>query len=94
MNQYEIFTTESDLNNKSTAIDVLLGYPNVTTETERYRIGFKHHTENLWVGVVDKMLVNACSSMTPTDRLIYYDDSDLKDSQYLIDNGWFPPFTE
>ena len=38
MNQYEIFTTESDLNNKSTAIDVLLGYPNVTTETERYRV--------------------------------------------------------
>jgi len=94
MNQYEIFTTEGALNTKSTAIDILLGYPNAATKTDRYRDVLKHDILSSWAGVVDQNLVDACASMTPTDRLQYYDDTDLKDRQYLIDNGWFPPFTE
>lgn len=91
MTQYEIFTLEADGITKNGNIDTLFGYPNATTKTDQYRILIKKYDENLWAGVVDTTLTDACSAMTPTDRANYYDDSDLKNDQYLIVNNWFPP---
>ena len=91
MNQYEIFNSESDLNTKSVAIDVLLGYPNLETKTLKYRNTFKHKNQTLWAGVVDQTLVDVCQSMTSEECVTYYDNTDLKDHKYLKDNGWFPP---
>ena len=88
-NQYEIFTVEADGDTKDTAINTLLGYPDPSIKTDRYRILIKHYTQNLWAGVVNDQLTNACSSMTPAQRAVYYNDSDLKTYQYLVDNSWF-----
>ena len=89
MKQWEIFTVEDDANTKSDAINVLFGYPD--SDTECYRVLIKKYDENLWGGIVDTALVDACSAMTPAQRAVYYDDSDLKDGQYLNDNNWYPP---
>ena len=91
MTQYEIFTVEADGITKNDSIDSLFGYPNVGTKTDRYRILIKKYDEDLWAGIVNTNLTDACSEMTPAERAVYYDDSDLKNDQYLIDNNWFPP---
>lgn len=88
MVQYEIFTVEADGIAKNSAIDTLFGYPNPATKTDRYRILIKKYDANLWAGIVNTKLTDACSSMTPAERAVYYDDSDLKNDQYLINNGW------
>lgn len=89
MKQWEIFTVEADAITKSDAIDGLFGYPN--SDAEYYRILIKKYDENLWAGIVDTALIDACSAMTPAERAVYYDDSDLKDGQYLNDNNWYAP---
>ena len=91
MVQYEIFTVESDGTTKNAAIDTLFGYPNAETKTDRYRVLIKKYNANLWAGIVNTNLTDACSQMSPADRAQYYNDSDLKNDQYLIDNGWFAP---
>lgn len=91
-NQYEIFGTEEAGNTKTSAIDTLLGYPNSPTKTDNYRGLIKKYNVSSWVGDVDQRLINACASMTPSDRLLHYQDSDLKDYQWMVDNGWFPPY--
>ena len=90
--QFEIFSTQSALTTKNTAINTLLGYPNEETDTERYRDNGKweHPTSGLWAGIVGDALVGACSKMTHEERLPYYDDSDLKSYEWMKDNGWFP----
>jgi len=90
--KFEIFSTEVDLNTKSSAIDVLLGYPNTPNKTTMYRCGLEKYQSTDWVGCVDDNLVDACASMTPAQRLQYYDDSDLKTPQWLVDNNWYPPY--
>lgn len=89
MLKYEIFTDLIVLNTKTAWIDLLYGYPNVETKTTTYRNAIKHKDEDLWAGAVDEKLINACSGMSAEDRLQYYDDSDLKDNQYFLDNNWF-----
>ena len=88
---FEIFTTESALNTKSTAIDTLFGYPNAETKTTMYRCGIEKYEGTDWAGCVDDVLVAACSEMTAEQRAVYYDDSDLKSYQWLVDNDWFEP---
>ena len=88
-NLYEIFRAEEEGLTKNAAIDTLFGYPNLKTKTERYRILIKHPDENLWAGIIDDDLINACSKMTTEQQVVYYDNSDLKDHQYLQDNDWF-----
>ena len=90
MIQYEIFTVEADGIDKNDAINTLFGYPNVATKTDKYRDLIKKYNETLWAGVINSALTDICSQMTPTDRANYYDDSDLKNDQYLTDNNWFP----
>ena len=80
------FTTDGF--DKSNAINTLLGYTD--PNTEYYRILIKKFDENLWAGIVDTVLIHACAAMTPTQRAVYYDDSDLKDGQYLNDNNSRP----
>ena len=96
MVQYEIFTIEINGIAKNDAIDSLFEYPNPATETDRYRGTsddplIKKYDANLWAGIVNTHLTDACASMTPAERAIYYNDSDLKNDQYLIDNGWYAP---
>lgn len=93
---YEIFAIKSEGETKNDAIDNLLGYPKPKYLTYDYRKDdegyFKHYTEELWAGIVEDELTDACDGMTHEQKLPYYNDSDLKDGQYLIDNGWYPPF--
>jgi hypothetical protein len=89
MNKYEIFTSLEDIEIKDNAINQLLGYPNPETHTTQYRLPFKHDTEDLWAGVVDDELVNACSTMTEEERGQYYDADNLVDRAYLEANHWF-----
>jgi hypothetical protein len=89
MDQFEIFTVEAEGDIKSAAIDELLGYPNVNTQTDTYRCLLKHVSQDLWAGVVDDVLVEACGSMSDVERAQYYNDSDLKDSDYLEQNNWY-----
>lgn len=89
MEKFEIFTVEQDGLTKNSSINTLLGYPDEETKTERYRELIKKYNQSEWAGVVDDDLVNACASMTPSERAVYYDDSDLKTYQWLIDNNWF-----
>ncbi len=88
---YEIFTVEDNWKDKSDAIDGLFGYPDASKGTICYREKIKSYSEEKWAGAVDQTLVDACASMTPTERAVFYDDSDLKDAAYLDANGWFPP---
>lgn len=88
---FEIFTTESPLTTKSTAIDTLYGYPNDVTKTEEYRIGEEKYQGTDWCGCVDDILQSTCEPMTPEQRAVYYDDSDLKSMEWLNDNNWFDP---
>lgn len=90
---YEIFNNNTELEIKNHAIDQLLGYPDIETETYRYRPYDKiqKYEGTQWAGIVDNNLINACAEMTPEERLQYYDDSDLKSPQWLKDNNWFPP---
>ncbi len=87
---YQIFSLETDFDTKSTAIDGLFGFPTASGDTICYREKIKSDSEELWAGVVKQDLVDACASMTPSERLVFYDDSDLKDAAYLDANGWFP----
>ena len=89
---FQIFITESELDTKTANINVLLGYPDPETHTTTYREGFQKYEGTEWAGTVKDDLVEACSGMTPAERLEYYDDSDLKTYQWLSDNDWFPPY--
>ncbi len=88
---FEIFTTQSALDTKTSAINTLLNYPDVPSKTDTYREGFQKYQGTDWAGVVDDKLVTACASMTPSERAQYYDDSDLKTYQWLVDNNWYDP---
>lgn len=88
--QYEIFDSEVQAVNKTESINLLLGYPKPVVKTVTYREIVKHSDQNLWAAGIDSELINACSSMTVLERLSYYGSSDLKSTQYLTDNGWFP----
>ena len=85
---YQIFNTEVEFDTHETSINTLLGIPSLGCTTYREKI--KHYTLNQWAGTVTHLLVDACASMTPEERLVYYDDANLKTPQYLNDNGWFP----
>jgi hypothetical protein len=87
--KFEISLIQSDLINKCANIDVLFGYPNLETKTECYREIIKKYDSEEWAGVVGSDLENACSEMSESERLEYYDPSDLKSRQWLVDNGWF-----
>lgn len=90
---FEIFTDYSLLEQKNANINKLLGYPNFVTDTYEYRKSRKKYNANVWAAIVGEELVNACKNMTPAERSNYYDEENLKDFEYLIDNGWFPqPF--
>ena len=91
-NQYEIFSTETAGNTKTSAINTLFGYPNSVTKTDNYRKLIKKYNVSSWAGPVDQRLIDACAEMTPGARLLYYDYSDLKSEQYLIDNNWYAPY--
>lgn len=90
MVQYEIFTIKNNGDTKSAAIDDLMGYPTPNGKTERYRDLIKHNTQDLWAGIITDKLVHICSSMTSEQRAFMYDELDLKDTEYLKDNNWFP----
>lgn len=85
---YEIFQNKAALLSKNNAINNLLGYPNLETKTENYRRDdrYEHPTSGEWAGAVTDELISA---MTPQEKLSYYDDSDLKTWEWLIENGWF-----
>ncbi len=89
---YEIFTAEADGDTKNGVIDTTFGLPNTSIKTTFFRKLFKHKDQDLWAGLVDDEVTNACSSMTPEDRALNYDDSDLKTYQNLVDDGWFEPY--
>ena len=85
---YQIFNTESDFDTHEISINTLLVIPQLGCTTYREKI--KHLTLNQWAGTVTQILVDACAAMTPAERLVYYDDNDLKTPAYLDSNGWFP----
>lgn len=85
---YQIFNTENDFDTKTNSINVLLSIPGPGRLDYREKI--KHFTQALWAGTVHQDLVDSCASMTPSERLSYYDEFNLKTPQYLDDNGWFP----
>ena len=89
---YEIFLTESAMDTKTASINTLLNYPDPLCKTETYRKGLLKYQGSDWAAAVDDKLVAACASMTPAERAVYYDDSDLKAYQWLVDNNWFPPY--
>jgi len=89
--KFEIFEIESELITKSTAIDMLFVYPNAETKTERYREAIKKYDADEWAATVGSDLEEACSDMSESQRLEYYDPSDLKSRQWLVDNEWFSP---
>jgi len=84
----EIFVLEADGLAKNTSINTLLGYPNLETKTMRYRNLIKHKDQALWAGAINDELINACEGMGASEKANYYNDSDLKDYQYLLDNNW------
>ena len=92
MIQYEIFTDLAALDIKTTKINLLFDYPNLDTKTTTYRAPIKHKNQDLWAAAVCQKLTIACFGMTSEERALYYDDSDLKDYQFLIDNGWVEAF--
>lgn len=85
---YQVFLTESDFDTHETSIKTLLNIPQLGCTTYREKI--KHLTLSEWAGTVTQQLVDACVLMTPTDRLVYYDDANLVTPVYLETNGWFP----
>jgi hypothetical protein len=85
---WQIFDTLAEIEEKNNNINVLFGYPNPETKTERYRESIKHPTLDLWRGCVEDNLIEKCASMTAEEKLNYYDSSDLKDQQWLEENGW------
>ena len=85
---YQIFNTEVEFDTHETSINTLLNIPQLGCTTYREKI--KHLTLNEWAGTVTQLLVDACASMTPSERLVYYDENNLVTGQYLDDNGWFP----
>lgn len=101
---FEIYTDLSKEQLMETDIDVLFQYPKGSISgkgkslpnilTERYRRPFKHPTKDLWAAPVDDVLVDKCKDMTEAERDKYYLTVDLKDFQYLVDNGWFPDIEE
>ena len=88
---FEIFVDQTSLDIKTSLIDGLLSYPDVPVKTDLYRVGMQKYEGTEWSGTVDQNLVDACAGMTPEQRAIYYDDSDLKSYQWLVDNDWFAP---
>ena len=99
MKLFEIFETEEALQAKNILIDKLFGYPKGKgTEhyTERYRDydRLEKYEGTLWAAIVDSDLIDACKNMAEELRIQYYDDSDLKTNEWLIENGWYPPVEE
>lgn len=90
--EFEIFLTQELMDTKTVAIDGLLKYPNVAVKTTAYRAGMKKYQGTDWAATIDHKLVEECEGMTPEERLVYYDDSDLKSYQWLVDNNWFEPY--
>ncbi len=89
---YQIFTTldgPESFNEKSEAIDVLFDLPS-PNGNECYRETIKHQSEDLWAGAVSQDLVDKCASMTPSERLVFYNDATLVDAAYLDANDWIP----
>jgi hypothetical protein len=87
--RYEIFNGGYEVGLEKTArINALLGYPK--GKTLRYRNIFPDDLGVVWAGGVDKILVDACANMTPEERILYYDDSDLKTYQFMEDAGFDP----
>ncbi len=89
---FEIFSTEIEMKTKDSSINTLLGYPKNKDKMDVYRVGFQKYQGTDWAACVDDELINACSGMTPEQRAQYYDDSDLKSYQWLIDNNWYAPY--
>jgi hypothetical protein len=86
--KYEIFGTEQEGIEKTNKINTLLGYPKGLTL--RYRKVFSGEEITLYAGAIDQLLIDACLNMTPDERILYYNDTDLKTYQYMEDNGFDP----
>jgi len=86
---YEIFIMQEDMIEKNNAINTLLGYPKNGTENYRPNNRFEHPITHKFAGGINSELTNACSKMTSEEKATYYDDSDLKSWEWLIENGWF-----
>ena len=91
MKKFQIFNTQNDLESCNIAIDLLLGYPDESVKTYRYRPYDKleHSVSHLWAGAVTDELVDACIEMSSEERLIYYDENNLKTFEWMKENGWF-----
>jgi len=86
---YQIFLLEQEWDDHETRIKTLLNIPQ--RGCCGYREKLKSYTEEKWCGTVTQMLVDVCASMSPAERLLYYDENNLVTPEYLNENGWFPP---
>ena len=89
MTYYEIFPSLADAEAKTENINRLLEYPN---GAETYRENFPHPgpEDNRACGIVDQLLIDACTEMTPAERLNYYNSANLHTLSYIYEQGWFP----
>lgn len=92
---FQIFSNATEMDKTNKSINELLGYLN--PEKNRYRPDSnmegitKHYEKDLWAAVVSDELTEACTKMAPAEKLKYYDDSDLKTYQWLVENNWYKP---
>lgn len=89
MTEYEVFNSLIDAQLKTENINVLFGYPN---GAETYRECYLHPSpeDNRAVALVTQELIDACSGMTPEQRLNYYNSANLKPLPWVLEQGWFP----
>ena len=87
---YQIFNLQAEWDTHEDSINTLLGVP--ALGCTGYRVKIKSFSESKWAGTVTQILVDACASMTPAERLVYYDDAALQTPEYMNDpaNGWVP----
>lgn len=85
MSDYQIFNNVSDADTANLAIDTLFGYPNGASF---YRKNLLHPSDDRVACIIGYKLVDKCATMTSEDRLEYYDENNLVDTDYLISEGW------
>jgi len=84
---YQIFSNEADADTVNLAINTLFGYPN---GAEVYRHSIMHPSDGRVACEIGYKLIAACAAMTAEERLVYYDENNLVDDDYLISEGWKP----